>query len=344
MAIVINGQTGIDAGHLPISNAGNTEIEGTLTGADVTVASITANSVITQGQNVSPFSGFKNYIINGNFDVAQRGGTHTLITNASGVYHLDRWCSSQNGYGGTQSVQKIFTTVNGVNDVALRTYQVTACYNRIIQILDNDSSKALRGKKMSVSFWYRAKGGITCTLQQRTDQQTLSSDFNTQLPENIGTAIGASSGLIADETWRYASFTTTVSSANGYFHLMFNQNPAVDNYYEIVKVQLEEGSVATPFENRPPGLELSLCQRYYQKFYSAFQALCTNGYYYSVGTTYSTKMRVTPTIVATNSYTLSGFNALFVENVDTDGCCVTAQASTSANCVWRYKFSANAEL
>ncbi len=29
------------------------------------------------------------------------------------------------------------------------------------------------------------------------------------------------------------------------------------------KVQLEEGSVATPFEQRPIGLELSLCQRYY---------------------------------------------------------------------------------
>lgn len=30
-------------------------------------------------------------------------------------------------------------------------------------------------------------------------------------------------------------------------------------------VQLEEGLVATPFENRPYGLEFSLCQRYYQK-------------------------------------------------------------------------------
>ena len=29
-------------------------------------------------------------------------------------------------------------------------------------------------------------------------------------------------------------------------------------------VQLEEGSVATPFELRPIGLELSLCQRYYE--------------------------------------------------------------------------------
>lgn len=30
------------------------------------------------------------------------------------------------------------------------------------------------------------------------------------------------------------------------------------------KVQLEPGSIATPFEQRPIGLELSLCQRYYQ--------------------------------------------------------------------------------
>ena len=36
----------------------------------------------------------------------------------------------------------------------------------------------------------------------------------------------------------------------------------------IGNVQLEEGSVATPFEQRPYGLELSLCQRYYESSYS----------------------------------------------------------------------------
>ena len=33
---------------------------------------------------------------------------------------------------------------------------------------------------------------------------------------------------------------------------------------DIAQVQLEEGSVATPFEVRPIGLELALCQRYAQ--------------------------------------------------------------------------------
>lgn len=286
-----------------VSKTGNETISGVKTFTD---------GLKLQNQNVSPFSGFKNYIINGNFDVAQRGGTHTLIANASGIYHLDRWCSSQTGHGGTQSVQKIFTTVNGVNDVALRAYQVTACFNRIIQILDNDSSKALRGKKMSVSFWYRAKGGISCKLLQRTDKQTLSSDFATLLPDDIGTTIGEASGLTADETWRYASFTTTVSSANGYFHLVFAQNPAVDNYYEIAKVQLEEGSVATPFENRPYGLELSLCQRYYQQFvqngdggelYSHERTYLTASVIYITKTIpFKVPMRTAPTITIPRVY------------------------------------------
>ena len=38
-----------------------------------------------------------------------------------------------------------------------------------------------------------------------------------------------------------------------------------NDYFEITGVQLETGSVATPFERRPYGTELQLCQRYCQK-------------------------------------------------------------------------------
>jgi len=34
--------------------------------------------------------------------------------------------------------------------------------------------------------------------------------------------------------------------------------------FDIANVQLESGTVATPFEQRPIGLELNLCQRFYQ--------------------------------------------------------------------------------
>ena len=36
-------------------------------------------------------------------------------------------------------------------------------------------------------------------------------------------------------------------------------------------IQLEPGSVATPFERRPIGTELALCQRYYQHYTSTAQ-------------------------------------------------------------------------
>lgn len=40
----------------------------------------------------------------------------------------------------------------------------------------------------------------------------------------------------------------------------------INDYWMVTGVQLEIGSTATQYERRPPGLELMLCQRYYQKF------------------------------------------------------------------------------
>jgi hypothetical protein len=41
------------------------------------------------------------------------------------------------------------------------------------------------------------------------------------------------------------------------------------DYFDITGVQLEKGTVATPFEVRPFATELALCQRYYTRFDSA---------------------------------------------------------------------------
>ena len=64
-----------------VKNTGNETIAGIKSFSD---------GVKVQNQNVSPFSGFKNYIINGNFDIWQRGTSFTGLTNGS--YSADRWC------------------------------------------------------------------------------------------------------------------------------------------------------------------------------------------------------------------------------------------------------------
>ena len=71
--------------------------------------------------------------------------------------------------------------------------------------------------------------------------------------------------------------------------------------------QLEEGSVATPFENRPYGIELSLCQRYFWKTTNGGMILNP----YSVQSTISmtikfpVTMRVVPTEAMANGYSAS---------------------------------------
>ncbi len=68
-----------------------------------------------------------------------------------------------------------------------------------------------------------------------------------------------------------------------------------------LKDQLEEGSVATPFENLPIGTELDLCQRYYEfvgtqiSFISFSDAAVRN---FGTNISYRTQKRIAPLINA----------------------------------------------
>ena len=66
-----------------------------------------------------------------------------------------------------------------------------------------------------------------------------------------------------DETSPSTTWTsdTAFKSVTGQSHLL----DSTDNYWQITGVQLEVGTVATPFEHRLYGQELALCQRYYYR-------------------------------------------------------------------------------
>jgi hypothetical protein len=68
----------------------------------------------------------------------------------------------------------------------------------------------------------------------------------------------------------YSRFTTTFTLANaptdfaGTDCIQVSFTSSVVNTINFQNVQFESGSSATPFERRPIGTELALCQRYYQ--------------------------------------------------------------------------------
>jgi hypothetical protein len=85
---------------------------------------------------------------------------------------------------------------------------------------------------------------------------------------------------------------------------------------DIANIQVEVGQVATPFEYRPYGIELALCQRYYVETppYSWSFDYPQNGASYFAGNSYRAakffelpvSMRVDPS--TTISYSSSGWN------------------------------------
>jgi hypothetical protein len=252
--------------------------------------------------NGGPLAGFRNRIINGNFDIWQRD---TSFSNpADGAYTADRWVIFYDGSGATRTVsQQIFNP--GSTEAALgapfflRHAQTVAgsggTYNNVNQRMEG--VRTYEGQTVTLSFYAR---GTSASLTLATIE--LRQDFGAGGSAEVFTTV-ASSVVIAGSTFARYTYTVTVPSITGktvgtsaFLELIFNL--PVNNTFslDIASVQLEPGPVATPFEQRPIGTKLALCQRYYQTADVHMQSPAAG--VMLVPVYFSVPMRVTPT--ATN--------------------------------------------
>ena len=95
------------------------------------------------------------------------------------------------------------------------------------------------------------------------------------------------------------TYTTLTINVNGTYTLTGGKYVRVRfSSGTVIKPQVELGSVRTPFEQRPIGLELSLCQRYYQTLNTTFSETVSSNGGVSVKTApLATTMRTQPTVV-----------------------------------------------
>jgi hypothetical protein len=256
---------------------------------------------MTRARDLADFAGvsdgplsFRNKIINGNFDFWQRG------TSGSSGYVADRWTTAVGGSTAAISRQSFTlgqTDVPGEPDYYHRTVVTSSAgaSNYAITLQRIESVKTLAGQTATLSFWAKADASKNMAIE-------FFQSFGTGGSPSTGVTFGVTT-IALTTSWQKFTVTVDVPSISGktlgtndndylFVALWFDAGSDYDSStntlgqqsgtFDIARVQLEAGDVATPFEERPIGQELALCHRYYQKVTYAATSTIT------VGITYNT--------------------------------------------------------
>jgi hypothetical protein len=236
-------------------------------------AQLTSTVEQNTGGAVAPFLAGKNKIINGDFGIWQRGTTFTSV--ASGNYTADRFLFLNDGTGTATVSQVAFDyssspasdklPISGYNGTYFIRNQCTAAgTSTYMQIGTHiEDVKTLAGQTATLSFWAKSDSARTSLIYS---EQNFGSGGTSSTYPAVGNAVTTTS-------WQRFSFTITVPSITGktigtssYFAFNFRLGAiSVGANLDIWGVQLEAGSVATPFTTATGTLqgELAAAQRYY---------------------------------------------------------------------------------
>jgi hypothetical protein len=214
----------------------------------------------------------RNKIINGDLRIWQRGTSGTPALNTT-AYTADRVFTYATGASPTVSRNLLGSTGNPTT-CAYALYAVGTAGNTAFQI--GQKIESLNCLDMIAGRIYTFSAWINCTTAVTPTWQVYNADATDNWSSNTLVSSGTFSAVSAN-TWTRVtgSFTSTNGCLNG-IQITFDVGTltAGKNVY-ITGIQLESGSVATPFEHRIFGQELAYAQRYYEKSYDYPEALGT---------------------------------------------------------------------
>ena len=275
-------------------------------------------------ENVSAFPG-RNALINGAFNVAQRGTSFTSATtpaNNDDTYLLDRWTLLSDGNDIVDVTQNTVTVPTGsLYSCALDVETANKKFG-VIQFIEQKDAQRLIGGTASLSFKAR-KGAANATVNTVRAVVLAWDGTADTVTSDVVSAWGASGTnptLVANWTAENVavdltltdSFQTfsiegisidTASAKNIAVFLYYNDaDGTVGDFIYVTDVQLEAESAASEFDRRPFGVELDLAQRYYEvggdgSLTAQDQGWRASNTSFIVTTRYNTKKRVAPTVV-----------------------------------------------
>lgn len=260
------------------------------------VGAISATSI-----NGGQLAGTRNRVINGGMAVDQRnaGASQTFTAAAALAYSVDRWygyCTGANVTG--QRVQG--ATVGQFYYRFTGAASVTAIgFGQRIEQL-NSADLAGSTATLSVDLANSLLTTVTWTAYYATTADT----FGT-LASPTRTQIATGTFTVTSTVTRYNTNISVPAAATTGIEIVFTVGAQTSGTWTIGNVQLEAGSVATPFERRSYGHEFALSERYYQKLYVGITlpgATNTSNY------TFTVPFRVFPRPVSTSNVSFSSIS------------------------------------
>lgn len=291
-------------------------------------------------------AGRKNLIINGAMQVAQRGTSSTGVT-GDGYFACDRMRHDTGNLGeAIRKVEQVSDAPAGFyssHKVTVTTPESTLgstdrFYPLLYRIEGYDLQQLAYGtpdaKDVTLSFWVKVSETGTYVIS------LYNKDYNRHVARTYTVS--------SPNTWEYKSFTFSGDSVNGFnndsnasLELYFiggiggsylsgslpdnwesyysadfavgqtvQMHTILNSTFQITGVQLELGSVATPFEHRSYGEELALCQRFFVKFpnqnYYAYEYTDYYGGRRVIREPFPVTMRTAPTMTYTVGFDGAG--------------------------------------
>ena len=306
--------------------------DGTIVNAD-----INATSAITLNK-ISGNPSFRNIVINGDMQVAQRNTSVASITGGN-YYTVDRfeiilgalgtWTQSQStdvpsGYGFSKSLKMDCTTADASPSAGDYLAIRTKFEGQNLQYLKKGTANAV---SLTASFWVKSTktGTFICELVDVDNTRSISKSYTVSVSNTwefkTVTFAGDTTGAFDNDNgdslnllhWLGAGTTFTSGTLATSWGTQTSANRAVgqvniadstSNDFLITGVQLEAGTSATDFEFLPIDVNLGRCQRYFQipPTINIYAQVVSR--YIGMESPLPVTMRATPTI--TNTFSLGG--------------------------------------
>lgn len=284
--------------------------------------------------------GFRNLIINGEVVVDQRAATATVNTGASYAYGPDRWLGLGTASAGVFTIARSTT----VAPDGFRNSLVAQCTTLDSSMASGDNYQILThlegfnvadlgygtswAKQTWLTFWVRSSKTGTYSVSLRNSAinrsfvaeytingadtwefkriQIVGDTTGTWVVDNglglrVAWSLGCGSGGTTStlNAWQGANVVASTNQTNW-------MDSQTSRFFYLTGVQLEQNYQPTPFEQRPYGVELQLCQRYYQAYGFNSQLAITNAVQHDTNDVYAAftlpvTMRTAPTYAGTNA-------------------------------------------